>query len=679
MAPQQQPNDWQDVNDPGDWETITDWEDISQEEPQAPGGFFGRAGQMLGGLRDSLLGGKPVDNYLLQLKGQSPSDILSGLNNAPPMSGGIDDIFPISPLIEDVKRGDIGAGLFDAGMLGLSALGLKQLPRAPIIPKSKVPQVLPKETPAPVKQPLPLPAKGETSLPNLSATGPFHVGQAGVANPEMAYPAQIINPYNRPVRKPTGQFTGVIEQVSPGKQTIIPGEIAAQGSPMLRPGQPKITSQIANLPGGEIIDPPFTKKVNSGKAPTPKEQASAVAQAKNINAAASKLPEGLEKEGLYRKTHNFMRTVLTSMDLSAPRQAMGMVTRPEFYTNLSTLFRTWGSKRATDLVRSSIINDPSGYFKPTIVKRTHNGGSKTISFAEDVGLDLSDITIGKEEIFRSSWAEKIPLVERSQRSFTSYLNKIRADVFKKLWNQSQKIGRNSREDARAIAKAINISTGRGSYGKLEQSATAMKVLGETFFAPKYLASRAQMYSRVLNPKTYSSATNPIVRKEALRSLLGLAGTNYLLGELAKGMGAIVVDDPRSSDFRKIRIGNTRLDFMGGAQQFLVAATKFASGKQTSTWDDKTRSLSEPGFGGATRQDIVQRFISSKLAPVPSLVWSWMGTKEFDGTPFEIKQALLNRTVPIVMQDLYELSQEDPELMWLAGLPVMGAGMQTYGR
>jgi hypothetical protein len=57
----------------------------------------------------------------------------------------------------------------------------------------------------------------------------------------------------------------------------------------------------------------------------------------------------------------------------------------------------------------------------------------------------------------------------------------------------------------------------------------------------------------------------------------------------------------------------------------------------------------------------------------------MEGKDWSGEPFELKKALLDRTVPIIMQDLYELQQEDPNLLPLGVLPLMGEGLQTYAR
>ena len=278
-------------------------------------------------------------------------------------------------------------------------------------------------------------------------------------------------------------------------------------------------------------------------------------------------------------------------------------------------------------------------------------------------------------------AEKLPGVARSQRAYVAFLNKARADVFKSLVDSAKKSGFDPEKDlelARKLANSINVSTGRGSFGKLEESATAMKALSEVFFAPKLMASRVQMYTRVLNPKLYSEA-NPIVRKEALRSLFGIVGTSGIVSGLAGLAGAQVSKDPTSSDFMKIKIGNTRIDNMAGLQQYGVAAARLISGKSTSSTSGRTTNLAEPKFGQQTRADVMTNFFTNKLAPIPSFVWAWMNTREFDGEPFEVKKALLNRTVPIVAQDLYELAQDDPSMLPLGVLPMFGEGLQTYGR
>ena len=78
---------------------------------------------------------------------------------------------------------------------------------------------------------------------------------------------------------------------------------------------------------------------------------------------------------------------------------------------------------------------------------------------------------------------------------------------------------------------------------------------------------------MLNPGTYVTA-NPTVRKQYLKSAsLAVAAWKTLFRRLA-GMfmpeDVEVNNDPRRADFRKIKVGNTRLDPGGGLQQFMVA-------------------------------------------------------------------------------------------------------------
>jgi hypothetical protein len=402
-----------------------------------------------------------------------------------------------------------------------------------------------------------------------------------------------------------------------------------------------------------------------------------VPQLSQLNQQA-KLANPSQKAGLFQNAQAFIKTLMTSYDISAPgRQGKGLITHGGFWRSFDDMFKAWGSENAAKAVQDSIVNHPSGYFQPTIQIKTGPNAGKFTSIAEQAGLAYGGKQ-GRPEMFGSKLAEKLPGVKASERAYTAFLDKARSDVFAKLYGQAVKEGRGTPDVARQIADSINISTGIGKLGDVAHSETAMKALNSIFFAPKLMASRVQMYTRVLNPKTYTTL-DPIVRKEALRSLFGVVGTGLLLGEVAKGLGAAVSNDPTNTDFRKIKVGNSRIDNFSGLQQYGVAAMRFLTGQSTSSVSGRTSNLEKPKYGGQTRQDVVQNFITNKLAPIPSFVWAWMGNKEFDGTPFDVKQAMLQRTVPLVMQDLYDIAKEDPSLIPLGLLPLVGEGVQTYGR
>lgn len=390
-----------------------------------------------------------------------------------------------------------------------------------------------------------------------------------------------------------------------------------------------------------------------------------------------------EKESALRKVLDFNRTLLTAYDMSAPlRQGLGMITHKEFWTSLDDMFKSVGSKRGFETVMKSIEDDPSGYFK----RGVSGAGTQLPSYAEKVGLAVHDIP---EEIFRGAGgrlAERIlPGVAHSNRAYTGYLAKLRADGFKRLVNEAEKAGKDPLNDTvlgKKIADFINTATGRGSLGKLEP---VVKQLSDVFFAPKLMASRLQTYNNALNPWKLANA-DPMLRREAIRSLFGVVMTGGTISGLAKTAGADVSLDPRSTDFMKIHIGNSRYDPFGGYQQYAVNTAKFITGTSVSSKDpNKSLDLTAGRYGQDTRQDIASRFFTNKLAPVPSLIWSWMGNKEFDGTPFEAKKAILTRTVPIFLQDMTELLKEDPNMvpahikaLFTSG-SFFGGGIQTYGR
>jgi hypothetical protein len=124
------------------------------------------------------------------------------------------------------------------------------------------------------------------------------------------------------------------------------------------------------------------------------------------------------------------------------------------------MFKAWGSDDAAKLVAKSIEDHPSGFF----TKPVSETGKVGKSFAEKMGLDLAST----EEVFDSvinRAAGKIPLVERSSRAHTAFLNKLRSDQFANMMADAKKAGLNpevNTEIAKKYAKFINDATGRGS-------------------------------------------------------------------------------------------------------------------------------------------------------------------------------------------------------------------------
>lgn len=359
---------------------------------------------------------------------------------------------------------------------------------------------------------------------------------------------------------------------------------------------------------------------------------------------------------------NVPRSLMASFDLSAPfRQALvaGAGHPRIFARNFGPMLRAARSEKAFQGIMDDIAERPNA------------------DLYRESGLSLTkraDDLSSREEQFASNIAEKLPPVAASSRAYVGFLNKMRADVFDHLLDVARKEGHNveDRKFLRGLAKYVNSATGRGGLGPAEDWAPALNAL---FFSPRLMASRINF----LDP-TWYMRLDPFARKQALKSMLRLSSAaSVVLGLGAySGVGSVSLD-PRNADFAKLRVGNSRIDLLGGFQQYIRLIAQISSGKIVSSTTGKTMTLG-PGFGEMNRWDILERFAASKFAPPPSFVRDFFKGTDFAGEPFEMKTAILRRLVPFIAQDMVEIYRETesiPATVGGAALIGFGVGVQTY--
>jgi len=293
----------------------------------------------------------------------------------------------------------------------------------------------------------------------------------------------------------------------------------------------------------------------------------------------------------------------------------------------------------------------------------------------------SVLSLREEAMMGAAWAEKIPLVGKgvraSNRAYTGFANKLRADVFDHLIKGAEKAGRNPWKDpllVESIIDFINAGSGRGSLKMLEKAAVNLNTV---LFSPRLIASRLNL----LNPRFYYKL-DPFVRKQALQSLFAFAGMSATVLGLAKLSGAEVEMQllpwkPVSADWGKIKIGDTRMDIMGGFQQYIRTAMQLVAGKTISTTTGRVSRLGE-GYKPTTRATLALRGLEYKLAPIASFAVSLFRGRTTFGEPVKIPEEIAKRFVPMVIQDVIDLAREDPELLPLVTPGFFGVGIQTYG-
>lgn len=357
---------------------------------------------------------------------------------------------------------------------------------------------------------------------------------------------------------------------------------------------------------------------------------------------------------------NIPRAIMSSFDLSAPfRQGLGLVGRKEFWTSFGSMIKQFGSEAAHQAAQQEIRDNP--HFR--LMRKS--------------GLYLAGETLNaREEAFMSSYAEKIPLVghgiRASERAYTGFLNKVRADTFSSLVDKASDAGIDLRRDPKTlkdIAKFINTATGRGSLGRGNDAAP---LLNSIFFSPRLIASRVQM----LNPAYYVSLS-PFARKEAIKSLLSIGAFGATILGVAKAAGLGVETDPRSSDFAKVRNGNTRYDVLGGFQQYLRLGAELAT-NQRKTVNGDIQTLGQK-YGQPTRLDTLVSFLESKESPVTSFATDYLRGKDAVGQPATLRHEIAQRFVPMVIQDITDVYQDaGAKKAAVSAVPsIFGIGVQDY--
>lgn len=361
---------------------------------------------------------------------------------------------------------------------------------------------------------------------------------------------------------------------------------------------------------------------------------------------------------------NLPKSMMSTLDLSMPfRQGALLMSKPkEFVSATGNMFRYAADEKAY----AGLIDEIKR--RPTYNLMRENGLALT-----DVGENLSK----REDAFRSNLAEKIPvfgqMAKASNRAATGFLNKLRSDTFDTLIKDAEKVGALKQNPAlviKNIANFVNSASGRGSLGSMEKSAGALNAI---FFSPRLIASRLT----ALNP-VYYAKLDPFTRKEALKSLFTLAGVGSTMAGLAKARGADVGIDPRSADFGKIKIGNTRYDIWAGFQQYAVAAARLMTGEMVSSTTGKEFKLGE-GYKPTTRLDILDRLTQSKMGPIATFATGLLRGQNTIGDKFDVPAEVIDRFIPMITQDLLDLSREKgfAESVGWAIPGAFGVGSQTY--
>lgn len=246
--------------------------------------------------------------------------------------------------------------------------------------------------------------------------------------------------------------------------------------------------------------------------------------------------------------------------------------------------------------------------------------------------DLMKLAVGQgEEAFPASLPERIWILGRffkaTQEAFTGSAYYMRAELADDLIRKRIENGvdMTDKSNAESLGKLINSMTGRGTVGIGKLGHTTNTI----FFSPKFFQSNLD----TLTAHVFDTEMAPREKWEAAKNLAkiiaSIGSTLFVAEQLRPGS---VEWDPRSSDFGKIRIGDTRFDITGGMSSIVTLVARLWGTKSSTTGV----MLMPNDYNG---RDIIKNlgaFTENKLSPLVGILIDLAKREDFYGDPYTIK-------------------------------------------
>lgn len=285
------------------------------------------------------------------------------------------------------------------------------------------------------------------------------------------------------------------------------------------------------------------------------------------------------------------------------------------------------------------------------------------------GLYLSSVDgrmTGREESFTSSLIERLKLTggvaRASNRNMVVMLNLMRTSAFDSF--------RRSHPDANtetlnAMARYVNVATGRGELRGLESAAPTLAKLA---FSPRFVASRIQL----LGSPLYFYRKDKTVFREVVKDWLAFTTTGMAVLTLGALAGADVGDDPESHMFGKMNIGPLTIDIWGGLQQPASLTMKLAAATADTT---EVRESNQD----INVFDAILRFFAYKASPAVTTPLTLMGGETVVGEDVTITETAVRSVMPMTVETMKEVWEqtEDPAWTLAAGaMSFVGVGVSV---
>ena len=296
--------------------------------------------------------------------------------------------------------------------------------------------------------------------------------------------------------------------------------------------------------------------------------------------------------------------------------------------SMADFVKVLGKGKAEDALMAKIFSDPlymeGEYQKAKIIDRT-------------------------EEEYPTSLPEKAPIVGRlfkaSNVAFTNSGVRMRTELYKTLRDVKESRGiEMTTEQIKGLGKVVNSVTARGDIGRLNNPIVRLFM-----WAPKMLKADLD----ILTAHQFSDIPKAD-KRVALDNIVKIIMVTAIIEAVATAYDDDATEfDPRSSDFLKLKFGDTRLNFTRGIAAIIVLTARLLTGKYKSATTGEIKDYGS-GFAESNRFDVVLNYLVNKAPPATRSVIDVLRGRNFKGDPPTLSSVLIQAGVPISVQNVLEL-------------------------
>lgn len=310
---------------------------------------------------------------------------------------------------------------------------------------------------------------------------------------------------------------------------------------------------------------------------------------------------------------------------------------------------------AMDLIHADILSR----------KNALNGKYKTAK--AELALDF-------EEAFPESPVTSIPglgrLYKTSETAFNGTALRMRADIMDRFIEKAEKSGLDMLNPAQAepVGDFVNDMTGRGKIPGM--TAGQSKLVNLAFFSIRFLKSNWD----TLTAQTggffiKDAAVRRFVRIESaknLAKLVGFAGGIMAVSNFLHPGSAEL--NPLSSNFGKIKIGQTTFDISGGMAPIVTLAARILTMQTKNPNTGQINELNSGKFGSHTALDLINNFFEGRASPFGQAILNYLRGQNYQGQKPTVLNTIANLYTPMPLQtDIQAMNEPNATTAFAAGI------------